>query len=340
MRTISLSGLLMAATMALSTGCAPSAPGGGSDDGGGGGGDGGVLPDARLPGDGGDCPSIVATATPVVPTVMLVVDRSGSMDKAFGNTSRLAAVKNALTGPDGVVTRLAGRVRFGAGVYPPIGAACATGMTSISPALGNGGAVTNLFASVIADGITPTQQALAAVPAMIGSDEPRIVILATDGDPTGCSLFEPGTPEDAVLAQVATLRGMGIALYVLAVGPEVGAEHLQDVANVGAGLPVDGSGGNAPSYTALDPAALEAALDTIIAGERACTFTLDGHVAPSRAAEGLVTLDGQPLTYGAPDGWTMSDDQTLVLNGAACEAYLSGAASTVDAEFPCGVLIP
>ncbi|MGC4116894.1 MAG: hypothetical protein QM765_20495 [Myxococcales bacterium] len=78
------------------------------------GGDGGVFdPDA------GDCPRVKVTATELVPTVQLLVDRSGSMGEEFvPGTSRWSALKTALVDPSqGVVTRLQSKVRFGATLY-------------------------------------------------------------------------------------------------------------------------------------------------------------------------------------------------------------------------------
>ena len=78
-------------------------------------------PDAA-PADAMDCPSVQVAVEPLIPTVQLLIDQSGSMTADFGGVSRWNAVNTALVDPqNGAVTLLQDRVRFGASFYSSLG---------------------------------------------------------------------------------------------------------------------------------------------------------------------------------------------------------------------------
>src|SRR5690606_15025020 len=66
---------------------------------------------------GMDCPSAEVTFTPQIPTVLLLIDQSLSMDESFGDESRWDAVRDALTGHGDVIEALEGQVRVGLALY-------------------------------------------------------------------------------------------------------------------------------------------------------------------------------------------------------------------------------
>ena len=108
----------------------------------------------------------------------------------------------------------------------------------------------------------------------------------------------------------------GIATHIISVGDEVTASHLKALA-------VAGSGGDASAeaFTALDTEALVNAFTQIIGSVRTCDFTLQGSVAAADAPRGSVLVDGNALVFDDPDGWSMPDESTVRLQGAACEAH-------------------
>ncbi len=296
-----------------------------------------------------DCPSVIVDLTPVTPTVMLLIDQSGSMSSDFHGMTRWDAVDTALTDPAaGVLPALESEIVFGASLYTSHngtldGEACPLLQTE-PPALGNAGAIGDLLGANGPDGDTPTGESITATTALLTAlptgphDGPRIIVLATDGEPDTCAVPNPqeGQPEAVAAAQAAWTAG--VRLFILSVGSDVGAAHLQDMADAGAGLPTGGTT-HAPYYVATDPAELTTAFDTIIHGVRSCTFTLDGEVDPADWSAGAVSLDGAPLTYEDPDGWVLTDGHTLVLQGTACTTFLEEAAPVLSAQWPCGTII-
>jgi hypothetical protein len=301
------------------------------------------APTGDDPGDPGDavCSSLQVDFRPVVPSVMLVVDRSGSMKADYGGPTRWQALYGALMDPGtGIVAQLAEEVRFGLLLYSghdldPDGP-CPT-LREVAPALGNHAAIDTLYGGMQPGEGTPSGAAVrAATPMLEAVDEPgpKLMILATDGIPDTCAA--PSEDSSAIARQqvigaVNDAYDGEISTYVIGVGPDVSSEHLQEVANAGRGLAPAGPQ-NAVYYRANDTQALVAAFDEIINGARGCVFELDTPVDPD-IAKGVVTLDGEELVLGTD--WQLRDGGTLELIGAACDAILAGGEHTVEATFTC-----
>lgn len=297
---------------------------------------------------GGDdsCPSVQVSLDSVIPTVVLLIDRSGSMDEPFGPVDRWTAVFETLMDEDdGLVQALQSQVRFGVTTYTSDDGTTAGGecpiLRGVGPALDNYQAILDAYpANTVED--TPTAESLAAAQAELAAvtePGPKIIVLATDGEPDTCTTPDPDGLPAARAESVAAAQDSheaGIDVFVISVGDDVGLDHLQDLANAGVGLPIGGAE-DAPFYQALDAGALNDAFDEIIGGVRSCTFLLDGEVDESRADEGTVTLDGEPLDYEID--WRLNDPSTLEIIGPACDTLLAGGQHVVEAEFECGVVV-
>ena len=298
----------------------------------------------RRPDPDAACPGVTFQPTPVTPSVALLLDQSSSMTSDFGTTSRYQAMRQALTDPQtGVVTLLQDRVIFGASLYTSHdgGQTCPL-LTSVPRQLGNRDLIDALLASNAPDDDTPTGESIEKViadfqasPPPAGS--PPIILVATDGIPDTCAQPDPNMGEAVAIAAAQHAHAAGIDVYVLGVGDDVGAPHLQDMANAGVGLPVGGTT-NAPYYVANDPAELSQRIQQIIDGVRSCDLPLTGQVDPAHAADGTVTLDGATLTYGTD--WDLVDPTTIRLLGAACDTMLGADAPLVVASWPCGSAVP
>lgn len=316
-------------------------------DGGQGGAGGGVFTGTGTGGAGGDaCPDVNVTFEKQIPTVMLLIDQSGSMTTDFaGAGSRWDVLYQTLMNPStGVVTTLEDEVRFGLALYTSqggnAGGVCPM-LTEVAIALGNRAAIDAVYGPAAPLGDTPTGESLAAVAGQIAlllEPGPKVIVLATDGEPDTCAVPNPqnGQPESIAAAQEAYMQG--IETFIISVGDEVGAPHLQDMANAGAGLPVGGAM-NAPYYVALNQQSLIDAFQTIINGVRSCTITLNGSVAPEDANKGHVVLDGQELGYNDPNGWQFAPPNQIELLGAACDAIQMGD-HDLKVTFPCDTVTP
>jgi hypothetical protein len=202
--------------------------------------------------------------------------------------------------------------------------------------------------------------------AAVTEEGPKYLLLVTDGEPDRCDDGDPACPRDDVIAAVQSAHAQGIGLFVFGLGPDVYAQHLQDVANAGAGLPVArpsentmyacfggdwanakgtyaDAGGDAPYFTPAptDAAALEAELLAAISGVKSCVFDLEGKIEVDidQASQGEVYIDGESIPYDPDNGWYMSSPTELTLAGEACDK-LKAATRGISFDFPCDIFVP
>jgi hypothetical protein len=305
-----------------------------------------IVPDVGpvdAPPDDTTCASFTLATTRVTPNVIIVIDRSGSMNLDFeGTRSRWEVLDEALYGmPDGLVTALADVVRFGVVMYtedPDFGS-CPD--LSTSPArISNYDTLAAQFDTSSPGGNTPTGQAMEAVLGAIDflapvRTDPTVIVLATDGEPATC---EDGTDitagrERSVDAATMAFE-MGIETYVVSVGTEIAMEHLQDVANAGIGnAPTDP---DAPFWVATSAAGLHDALTTIVSGVVSCEVELVGEIEPELACLGTVALGADELECETE--WRAVDATHIEILGAACDR-LRGSTEELTGTFPCNVIV-
>lgn len=297
-------------------------------------------PDARVCGE-------PQRLTLVAASVVLVLDRSGSMMRLLGaaGVTRDAALHSALGTalPDiDATTRLGALLYPVAGATPDVGTICdlPAGGLDVPIALGAASDVVRALEAHLPAGGTPTADAIARAHAALEAPAfargPRAILLATDGGPN-CNPSGLGTdwygvaPESCIdggidvatcldteraVEAILAARGGGIPTYV--VGMDVTLPVLTaslDEMAVAGGRPRRGT----PRFFAVErPVELQAALAEIAAEVPRCTF--EGPV-PLEPEGGTVAVDGDPVPPGER-GWSMGDDGTIVLHGEACDRAL------------------
>jgi hypothetical protein len=205
-------------------------------------------------------------------------------------------------------------------------------VTTLSPQLDAADEITTLIGGTMPAGDTPTGESLVIATDTLTSDPwigDKVLVLATDGEPDTCAIPDPvgadqfdevrGAAIDAVTAALDT----DIRTYVISVGSDIAEEHLQDLANAGIGNTPDDP---APFWVANDTASLVAAFQEIIAGIRPCTFDLPKPLAAELAPSCTVTVNDDSVGYQDANGWDLPDENTLELDGTACEAIQQGVA--------------
>lgn len=303
-------------------------------------------------GGGNACQSITITPTRSTPNVMFLVDQSGSMTDPFGGgDNRWEAAHSAITD---IVDSLDAVVRFGLTTYTSDGGdnnpPCPRLPTQVdfaldnSPVIGNSSVYPPSYPS--ADGgDTPTGDSIDALMTIIENDPPpaegpTIIVLATDGEPDTCEQANPQNGQAEAVAAAAAAHAADVDVFILSVGDEVGASHLQDMANVGVGLAENGSEGDAPYWVGNNPAELETAFAEIIGGNISCDIQMDKQFdnVTKACAEGDVRLNGNPLD--CPSEWRVKPgaDDVIELVGDACDTLKSGDV-TFTASFPCGAIL-
>jgi hypothetical protein len=299
------------------------------------------IPTGSPEGESG-CVDVQVQVEPIIPTLVLLVDQSGSMTDDFSGEPRWDAIYETLMDPDdGVVANLQSQVQFGLTLYSSNdgfeGGECPL-LSSVDPALDNLDAIDAVFGPADPIDETPTGESLAAVAQALAdfqADGPKGIVLATDGEPDTCDVPNPQEGQQVSLDAAAQAYGLGITTFIISVGDEVGADHLQQMANVGVGKDPDDPM-PATYYQALDAEQLVDAFEEIIGSFVSCDLLIDGIVDLEQACDGSVFLDGVELDCGTD--YELPDPSTLRLLGEACATLQDGGQHTVDATWPCGAV--
>jgi hypothetical protein len=280
-------------------------------------------------------------ADPIPPRILLVVDRSGSMNEdADGFTgSKWDAAKAALvgTGADtGVVGQLEQAVEFGLYMYPAGSGTdqqCLPGSINDSISLSNHTDIRSQMSSTGPGGGTPTAPALVTARIELNrlgaTGGQRAVILVTDGgpncndslngstcrcvaDPSQCQSFSANCLDDAnTIAAANQLNQAGFPVFVLGID---GALAFGDVLTRTAQ-----AGGTGNFFGIGSQSALAQTIEDIALRVGSCRFELSG--APL-ANQLTVAVDGAAVSQdtGRQNGWDLVGVNTVELFGAACDA--------------------
>lgn len=280
------------------------------------------------------CPSLDEQLSFGTHTFQLVVDQSDPMNLMFDGASRWSAIEDALVDAgDGVVTERQSTTRFGLTSYQGLQAGCPS-LATVSPQLDAADEIAALFAVEMPTGVNPLGDAIEEVTDDLAADPwdgDKSLVLILGDEPSTCQLPAPANALDLAItreaAQVAVEAAFtaGFPTVVVSVGDDVDPGFLQVLANVGAGQqPGDP---DAAFFVAQDDQELVTALAQVLTITRACSFTL-GQALPMELAPGCtVEVNGAPVGYDDPNGWSRPDEQTLELQGTACEAIQQGDAS-------------
>lgn len=336
---------------------------------------GSFAPSAPGPGSqpiDGLCEVVQLVADPVVPDMMIVLDRSGSMTEGGRWVPSVSAVRR-------VTSELQDRIRFGLAMFPDpaasnpatavggiatcfsapdpqacidmmtngaANAVCAPGKVVVPVGESNADEIAQQLDSSQPNGGTPTAETLQS---LVGSyaGEPagpdqkphlKYVLLVTDGQPTcPAGMGSDTTPADidASNAAIEALTGKDVKTYVI--GYDTTSPGNEALAMVLDGFAQRGGTGDQMHRPVEDEASLLTELQRITGEIAGCAFSLS--MAPQRADFVLVRLDGQQINLDDPNGWRLNGDREVELVGSACETFKTGA-HTLKAEVQCDVVGP
>ena len=321
------------------------------------GGSGGSLSTGLAPTGDANCGTQTSGTSQEPADVLLVLDRSGSMNESIAedcccnNTcanatgSKLctstsncterwpaltSAVNATLTSTPGIRWGLklfsspnsSGRnssCNVNTGVEVPISATAAT-------------TIQTQIAGVTPANNTPTAAAITEATKYLKTvTDPnnKVILLATDGEPN-CKANGGSSDSDVpgTVTAIAAALTAGFKVYVVGIGPSVG--NLDNFAQ---------AGGTDKYFPATSPQDLASALAAISKAVATCTFALEK--TPPDVNNIAVYLDKNLVTKDAANGWSFgANSLTIVLNGTTCDKIMSGAASTVQVLFGCAGIAP
>jgi hypothetical protein len=296
-----------------------------------------------------NCAAVNQGAAPLPPDILILLDRSGSMEwnadascrNNCGADSRWRQVTDAL---NQVVPMTDTSVNWGLKFFGSGNACAVTPAPEVPIAPANGQMITTRIGMTTPGTPTPTRlgvNAGAAYMATLTSTNPKYLLLATDGEPT-CNPDLPASmmnASDAAGAQQAVTDAfnMGFKTFVVGIGDTMGAATLDQMA-INGGMPQ--MGGATSFYQVTDTASLVAALNTILGRVGSCQFEI-GQAPNTMTSNDLIDVfgDGMPIPRDTThtDGWDYSNAAHTAIEvfGPRCDSVKAGTTVNVTVTFRC-----
>jgi hypothetical protein len=321
--------------------------GGGNPGGGGNNGNGG-----NNVGVGGGCGAKTFGLQKVPPDLLIVLDKSGSMDQLpdgmscgrGGATTCATDAKWPLmtAAINQVVMQTQNTIRWGLKYFPDAGSCGVGAMPAVPIADMNAAAIADSIMRSRPNGGTPTSLAIngaAMYAATLADPNPKYILLATDGLPN-CGMGSNSMSDaPGAIQAVKDSAMMGIPVFVVGIGTVTEAtDTLTAMAEAGGRATAA-----APKYYPVSSTAeLATVLGTIGGMIGSCSFGLG--TAPPDPTNIAVTSSGNKIPQDTThmNGWDYGTGQTSVqLFGKWCDDAKAGKLTDVKAIFGCpGVIIP
>ncbi len=249
----------------------------------------------------------------VVPNVLILLDKSGSMDRSAGPDTKWNIAVRAI---ESLLDEFGDRIRFGLLLYPR-GGGCEVGEVDVPVGPGQGPAILEALARTRPAGSTPIGGALAAVrdePALADRDRPSYVLLVTDGEER-CG----GDGE----AEVSALRALDpeVKTFVVGFGDGVSASALEAMAVAGGTARAE----TPAYYQADDEASLRETFSTIGGLVLSCAYAIDDAGLDLEMDDIFVYFDGAPVQADPQEGWRYEKGASrITFHGSSCEKLQTG----------------
>lgn len=296
------------------------------------------------------CQAHVVNPSRATPDMLIVLDRSGSMNPDSNDTgtdrwggSRMALIE--------VTDSFDDKVRFGLMTFPGVRPRadgddddneneCAPGGLDVPVNFNTGPMIASTLQMMDADGRTPTAAALqAALPIIstsVSPDQtvpPRYVLLVTDGDPNcgeGSAGGRGGGGRDdsarmQTIRAIEALTAAGVKTYVVGY-QTAGSDFVDQLDRMAAA----GGTGDTTHRSVASGADLNMTLSTIAANVISCAYQLPTPASDTRNV--LVRVGGRGRNLDdTTDGFRIEKDKrTITLLGKACEEVQAGATFAVE----------
>ncbi|MFO0555356.1 MAG: VWA domain-containing protein [Polyangiaceae bacterium] len=275
------------------------------------------------------CGGVVYGAESVPPNVLIVLDRSGSMNDMIPGGTKWDVARAAI---NQVISSYGSGVQFGLMLYPGTdlagnqGMQCGPGAVFVDPAPATGPTISSDLAMANTTSFgTPTAEALTALVGyapLLDPNRDNFILLITDGQST-CA--DPVPVVTSIFGQAPSVK-----TFVVGFGSAVDPTELDAMAQAGGT-----AGPMMPYYFQADDAtALNTAFATIAGSVLSCSYALSD--VPPDPSQLYVWIDGVNVPADPANGWTY--DATLnqiTFVGATCADLQSGAAMELVVSYGC-----
>lgn len=315
---------------------------------------------------GGNCGQASVPIEAVPPDVLIIEDKSGSMNNddndqscstrngsGCGTNSKWSQMVSAVSG---VVTSTDKQINWGLKFFSDDNACDASHAPVVGVASGTGMSIATTLQNTTANGNTPTRDAVttgAAYLAGVKDSNPKYILLATDGlpnCPVGCAGMtmpsqscgmtdNPSEDMAATQAVADALSKYGIKTFVIGVGNVSAAQNTLNNFAMAGGLAQTGAATS--YYAATDPQALENALNALVGAVFSCQVSLSS--APTGFTNVAVSAQDQSMggkniaiPQDATNGWSFdANKQNILLNGDSCTKLKNGVYTNLGFVYAC-----
>jgi hypothetical protein len=286
-----------------------------------------------------DCGRVEFGTTRLAPNVLILLDRSGSMEGTISGQTRWDITKQAT---QTVTIAFDAEIRFGLATFSAcLPGGCSPGTIVVPIADNNAAAINDFLAPLRGQGSShgtppdylcdsgdpetstgPTLHALVGEPSLQDPARVNAVLLMTDGQESDC-----GGPVGAEGA--GELYGQTVPVLTYAVGFTTDA----DMGQINA---IAAAGGTTQGYQADSPEDLLAAFESIATNVMRCDYLL-GETPPDPSKIYVYFNDDPAEIPNDPDnGWTYdASTNTIHFNGTYCDQLLSGGVTDLDVVYGC-----
>jgi hypothetical protein len=299
---------------------------------------------------GGGCGQTQFEIERVAPNIMILLDRSGSMNGDAQGDTRWNVAKAAV---GGITTQLSSDIRFGLATYSScLAGGCSAGSVVVPIAPNNGAAINAFLASTVdqrssdgrglnADGKikylcdsgdpeTSTGKSLAALavePSLLDPSRTSAVILLTDGKENDECAADCDGPCGA---QGLLALSPSVKTYVVGLG--VNADAIDAIAK---------AGGTSASIATGNLSELSKAFDSIAAKVASCKYALGSPPPNTDRLFVYFDADLNAIPPSDSEGWSYAAaTRQLEFHGTVCDRLQAGTVKNIDVVFGCPRTIP
>jgi hypothetical protein len=309
---------------------------------------------ASTPSDGANCGAQNYGLQNVPPDMLIVLDRSGSMNQdAAGNMCDptmgcMQKWPQMSAGIDQVVMSTQGSIRWGLKYFPDDDAdmSCnGAGPPAVMIAPMNYAGVHGSLSMTLANpgGRTPTAAAVMSAATYLRGltdPNPKYILLATDGEPNCGGGRGGGSDRAGAVAAVRAAAMAGIPVYVVGIGNVAASVDTLNMMATAGGRPK--MGGTEQYYPVSNTAELVTSLTTIGMQIASCSFGL-ASVPPVPTNVG-VYADGKKIPQDPThaNGWDYGAGmRSIELFGSYCDAVKNMTTKQLSAFYGCpGIVVP
>jgi hypothetical protein len=304
----------------------------------------GFYPDGGdTTGDGGNvgdqniCNEVKFETQSVPPNLLLVLDRSGSMDDPSSQGSPTTKLEDLQTAVDYLLTQGDGKIRFGLLTFP-VARRCDPGEVLVPISDTSVSEIRSRVNALTTDSGTPTGESLENADAYYSDLNDTVhrgfILLVTDGMPN-CPNGGGDADEQLALDAVTTLGSHGIGTFVIGMGADTASnpQLLSDMAVQG-GWP---RAGDPKYYQANSVSELQAIFQTIGGMVIGCNLSL-GSNRPEVPDYLWVYFDNVlvPRDRNHLNGWDYIDGSNqIAFYGTYCDQLKGGQVGKVDVKMGC-----